>query len=165
MEKSLKLYWQKECESLIATIQSHLTAMFGINVLVMDELEPPISAFDPYRQQYDVRYLINELGTESYGLWILNIDISDPTHLYLYGAASDQVAIASSYRTGNEENFIKEICHEVGHLLGLEHCKNQCLMQTSRNTRQLNKKPLSLCNRCIKRLQKNKKCNNWILSS
>ncbi len=156
MKKSLLIYWQKECEYLIEDVQAQLKLMFGLEAVAAQQLEPPVSAFDTYRQQYDVRYLIDILGTECCSLWLLNVDISDPTHLYLYGVASEQAALVSTYRTGSEANLFKEVCHEVGHLLGLDHCRNQCLMHTSRDIRQLNNKPLTLCSKCSQKLHKSR---------
>ncbi|HZK44330.1 MAG TPA: hypothetical protein VFC73_08645 [Syntrophomonadaceae bacterium] len=152
--KTLKIYWQSECRNLLNDIKGHMEEVFGLVIVLAGELEPPASALDLNRQQYDVNYLLPVLENDGLSLWILNVDISDPTHIFLYGVASDKKAIASAFRTGNDENFLKEVCHEVGHMMGLDHCRNKCLMQTSRNIKQLDKKPLYLCNKCTKNVEK-----------
>ncbi len=152
--KTLQIYWQKECLPIITDIPSHLEEMFGLKSVFAGELEPPLNALDPQRQQYDVRYLIPILDEIDFSLWILKEDISDSYHLYLYGVASDKTALVSTYRAGNGENLLKEVCHEVGHLLGLDHCRGKCVMRRSKNNKQLDKKPLFLCNKCSKKTKK-----------
>ena len=39
-------------------------------------------------------------------------------------------------------------CHEVGHMLGLDHCEAHCLMRVSRNDAEVARKPLALCGKC-----------------
>ncbi len=155
--KALQIYWQSECAQIANNLPCHLKEMFGLESVLVGELEPPVSALDPQRQQYDVRYLIPVLEEVDFSLWILKEDISEPYHLYLYGVASDKTALVSAYRARDGENFLKEVYHEVGHLLGLEHCRGKCVMRRSRNNNQLDKKPLTLCSRCRNKVNKSQR--------
>ena len=44
----------------------------------------------------------------------------------------------------------KEAIHEIGHVLGLKHCKNNCVMQFSNTLYEAKAKPSILCNNCKK---------------
>ncbi len=48
----------------------------------------------------------------------------------------------------------KLILHELGHLLGLGHCVNYCVMRFSNNLLELDEKPDEFCEECKYKLVK-----------
>jgi len=47
----------------------------------------------------------------------------------------------------------KEVIHELGHIFGLPHCKNKCVMQFSNSLAEAMEKPSHFCQECIKKLK------------
>jgi len=139
---------------LVDTIDTQLSRMFSCRVIPKGEKEPSKEALDSYRRQYDVRYLVKELPSENPSLWVMVVDIADANHMYLYGAASKTAAVVSAFHSGDGVNLLKEACHEAGHLFGLEHCSQECVMRPSRSIFQLERKKLTLCENCRSKLSK-----------
>ncbi|MHA1515666.1 MAG: hypothetical protein ACTSPF_09040, partial [Candidatus Heimdallarchaeaceae archaeon] len=52
---------------------------------------------------------------------------------------------------------IKESVHECGHILGLGHCKEVCVMQYSKNLEEAILKPPYLCWKCKMLLKETEK--------
>ena len=154
--KTLLLYWQEACSQLIPAAAQALTAQFPLTVVPAAVQEPSLEAFDTARFQYDAAWLLRELPQSKHphesetplALWLIKEDISYSGHDYLHGAAWRNLALVSTARLGSAENLHKELCHEAGHLFGLEHCSRPCLMNGSSSQRQLNAKPLHLCIEC-----------------
>jgi predicted Zn-dependent protease len=165
MNRTVRLYWQKWCAEAVPAVTQTLREHFPVNVIPAAALEPTILAFDTARGQYDAVYLLRELPEYDLfrvfgsielplAIWLVNEDISYTNHDYLYGATLRNLAVVSAARTGFGENLHKEVCHETGHLFGLEHCRNACVMSTSSERRQLAAKPLQLCSVCYGRVTK-----------
>ena len=54
------------------------------------------------------------------------------------------------------ERLIKEALHELGHSIGLPHCKKKkCVMVFSNSIEQVDYKGSSFCDKCRKKLQRN----------
>ncbi|KKN25666.1 hypothetical protein LCGC14_0882450 [marine sediment metagenome] len=114
--------------------------------------------------------LINKRNEESLGMIIALTDLpiyssNDDNILFLFGEAhlKHRCCVVSSlklreYDKKNIELFeirvIKEILHEVGHLiLGPDHCPNEiCVMRFSNNIKEVDNKSISLCDLCNNKL-------------
>jgi len=154
MSRFLGIYFQKHLMQEITFINKRLMKTFPqLSISVIGEMEIQEEAFDTSKGQYDVHYLLENFKNSpefSYGLWVMENDISDFWHAFLFGAAADGKAIVSKARLNDGECLAKEACHEVGHLLGLAHCKNICLMQPSATATEVENKGNSLCENCKK---------------
>jgi archaemetzincin len=51
------------------------------------------------------------------------------------------------------QRVTKETLHELGHVFGLEHCKNSCVMRFSNSLNDTDRKPESFCPSCLSRLR------------
>jgi len=119
-------------------------------------LDIPINAFNPTRNQYSAEILLDR-ALERYkdGLIfaITDVDIYVPGMNFVFGLAYPfRGAIVSTYRLQNFERIKKEILHEMGHLLGLDHCNNYCVMQFSNSVYEVDLKPAKYCKDCYNKL-------------
>ena len=85
-------------------------------------------------------------------LWLVGQEVFFPNAGSIFGCAAGRNAVLS--RAGLDfETFKKEALHEVGHLMGLGHCTEKCVMSASENAIQARGKPASLCPKCKARLE------------
>jgi len=87
-----------------------------------------------------------------YSIWIVDKDIYVDKMNFVFGIAWQRKAIISTYRLP-DEIIPKEVVHEVGHIFGLEHCRNHCVMQFSNSLTEAMAKPSKLCNECKRKLK------------
>ncbi|MCD6230231.1 MAG: hypothetical protein J7K00_05580 [Candidatus Diapherotrites archaeon] len=72
---------------------------------------------------------------------------------FVFGAAIVNgvcCVVSSSGFEGNTGRIAKEALHEIGHCLGLTHCKNACAMRFSSSVEDIDLKPAKLCSACKK---------------
>lgn len=101
---------------------------------------------------------------------ITDVDIYIPILTFLFGEAQlgGSGALVSTYRLRNEfyglrknnqllyQRTSKEILHELGHTLGLIHCRNyQCVMHPSTYVEDIDLKQARFCGECHEKLTKN----------
>jgi len=48
--------------------------------------------------------------------------------------------------------ILKEVLHELGHSLGLEHCRENCVMRFSNSVYDVDAKPTFFCKKCLAKL-------------
>ncbi|MEM1640541.1 MAG: hypothetical protein QW206_02920 [Acidilobaceae archaeon] len=81
---------------------------------------------------------------------------------FVFGLANPKLGVASVYiaRLSEEspeklvERLAKEVLHEIGHLLRLSHCENECVMKFSNTLSDVDKKPRGFCSKCSNILKK-----------
>jgi hypothetical protein len=85
-------------------------------------------------------------------LWLVDGELFYPEIGTVFGCSTDRVALLSA--AGMERSILaKEALHEVGHLLGLDHCQSRCIMRLSGTRAEAEKKPALLCPDCSARLK------------
>lgn len=145
----------------VSIVAANIQTIIGMNTDVEDPRPDPDYAFMPQRQQFDAIKIIKELSEETHGayfkLGVTELDICTPILTFVYGESQlgGKIALISLNRIQEEgvekafERAAKISVHEVGHLLGLEHCwEVRCLMHFSRNIEQLDSLPLQFCSAC-----------------
>jgi len=125
-------------------------------------------AFNKDRKQYNALKILDKFGDDKdFHLMIVEEDIFVPAFNYCFGVAYSNKGIVSLARLktsfyGLEENpeimlerLKKEVMHELGHLFGLDHCKNKsCVMFFSNTIADTDRKSYKYCNECKKLLSK-----------
>ncbi|MFA4861332.1 archaemetzincin family Zn-dependent metalloprotease [Methanoregula sp.] len=128
------------------------------------------------RKQIDAQALLDSVQTYKHRhgiddpvLLVVNQDLFRNGNSFVFGLARQQVgaAVVSSARLSNEyygrhgndddliDRITKEGAHEVGHLLGLDHCENgECIMFRPNTLDELDRKKKMLCPACSALLAK-----------
>lgn len=145
----------------VSIMGAHIQAVLGLDTRIQPVRAKPDYAYMPVRNQFDASKIIKSLATESDGaplkLGVLQSDLSIPILTYVFGESQmgGKAAVVSLHRLFDIDRQVTyqraaKICvHEVGHLLGLEHCwQAGCLMRFSKQLEQLDRLALGFCDSC-----------------
>jgi archaemetzincin len=154
-----------------------LDPLFPHSIKIVADTEYPVYAFEPKRNQYYAKKIIEEMVI---GLpcdcekvvGITDVDLCTPVLTFVYGEAQlgGRVAIVSFNRLRQEfyhlprndrllgERLAKECIHELGHCYGLFHCNNpECIMAFSSSILSIDNKSKNFCVGCREFFDQNRK--------
>lgn len=140
--------------------------------VVAPDILDPGPAYDPIRGQFDCRRLLPALGENSgpsgsLVLGMADVDLFSAIFTFVLGEAKlgGRTGIFSLYRLRPsyyglpesmellESRARKESLHELGHLMGLVHCRSpECVMRFSAAAEEVDLKPDGFCSSCLDRI-------------
>jgi len=150
-----------------------LRSVFDAEVTLHQSQALPDDAFDEARDQYLAEPFIelaSRIGDGAKNVAITPADLFYRRRNYVFGLAylDGKASVVSTYRLSTSsdggfserssgeifaERVRKEVVHEVGHTLGLEHCDNhRCVMSFSPTVREVDVKDQHLCGSCQRTL-------------
>ena len=155
---SLEIFYSQISADEIQSIENALKHTYGaiLEVFISGELELPPQAYHRQRGQYDAEQLLRFLlpmKKEDMAFLGIAQDLYTQEMNFIFGLAYYlQGAVLSLFRLSTKELREKEAIHEVGHVVGLTHCTNQCVMQYSNSLWDAKMKPLFLCENCKQKI-------------
>ena len=155
--------------SLTVTITTQFAKQFTPIKMHPVRLPVPFDSYDPARSQYKASPFLWVVGTQvpskGCGLGIVNQDLFTKDLNFIFGVAEKGghavVAIPRLCQTldGNPaepdlafQRIRKVAFHELGHVLGLNHCTNLCVMVFANSLEEADQKPDTFCPSCLHKL-------------
>jgi len=156
------------------TVEAAINFYFDDAKISIEQRSIPQESFNEIRKQYNAEYLLNFLNHLSFpqkydiiiGLIDEDIYYRDLRYVFGLAAVKSKKIIISTYRLKYDisltetiqsevfkERIFKELLHELGHIVGLEHCTNRlCVMNFSPTLAEVDEKLPVLCNECLEKL-------------
>jgi len=150
-----RLVYDKKSMAAVPSVKEALNTVFWLKTDEELHLDPAEvkGAYNLLRRQYNASKLLNYLhgstNADSLSLWIVSDDLYVAGMNFVFGLAyPGKAAVLSTYRLDSLDLVNKEAIHEMGHVFGLQHCTNDCVMQFSNSLYEAKAKPATLCERC-----------------
>jgi len=156
---------------VLRAIQNGLRDIFpeSESAVIEKSMPLPRRAYNASRRQYHSTQILTRISEflqragKEYVLGVTEVDLYVPNYNFVFGEAGcpGNVALISLCRLKPEfygeppdkqlfqERALKEAVHEIGHVLGVEHCKNpSCVMSFSLSIKDTDRKSARFCDDC-----------------
>lgn len=160
-------------ESTILSLADSLRIFYDIKIVYMKPQNLPDGAWYEPRSRYRADSLLNYMSRNRpdsldfiLGLTEMDISVTNGEHedwgVFGLGQLPGRIGVVSTYRLKRklrgENNFNKRLSrvarHEIGHILGLPHCKNaKCFMRDAEGTiNTIDQEGSDLCQQCRRKI-------------
>ncbi len=137
---------------------------FNLYPYIADEPIEVGYAWNGLRRQYDAEEILNRCLMENKErpiLVIVNDDIYVEGLNFVFGVAQcggGAVIGLERFRYGGDprdfrNRLSKTVKHELGHVFGLSHCREACVMRFANSLWELDRKPPDFCDNCKNKLR------------
>jgi archaemetzincin len=153
---------------LVNRLATKLVSIVDSPVDILQGIRIPRESFNPKRNQYYSTIILNKLellraSPREKILGIMDEDLYVPSMSFVLSEADPQAksAIISTHRLKQQSldiyddekihfsRTVKELVHNLGHLLNLEHCPNpKCVMHLSNTLLEADEKSEKFCDNC-----------------
>lgn len=158
--------------SLLDRIRQPIEELYRRPTMIASPLPAPKYAYNPSREQYHSSSILKRVQAARLPDWdcavgIGNIDLFEPETPFLFGEADrskrsaiislrrlwPDIGVVDHRRELLQKRLLSEAIHQIGLIRGLAHCpNNRCVMYPSATILETDKKGLSMCANCRKRL-------------
>ncbi len=160
---------------LLKYVKENMEKRFNLPCEIADSVvEVPVSAYNPQREQYEGEIFLKIIRGYSrqkkrITLGITKVDLYTDALNFIFGLAQCPGTCAvisicrlypSFYFLPHDEDLLKrrilkEAVHELGHCMGLKHCKlRRCVMAFSNSIGDTDYKQPDFCDNCRKKLDR-----------
>jgi len=158
----IKIYYEHDVdEESRKIVRNTITNTFTLGI-IEGQLDIDIEkTYNRSREQYNAEKIL-EMALNKYSgrpiLVIVPWDIYVPGLNFVFGVAipnGGAVIGLERFRWGGGyvERVIKTVRHELGHVFGLRHCNNPCVMRFANSLMELDQKPMNFCPECKNKLK------------
>lgn len=151
MPREYKIYY---CEKVTDEVSEHVERMlkdvFDIQFRSVGVRIPRQNAWDLNIKAFNAKTLLNNVLRDgiTYFLWLIEEPIEvDNKNVFGYAEPS-KGAIVSTSKMATRTLAAKEVAFQVGIVLGLSPCREDCVMLLSNDFETLIKKSSTFCNTC-----------------
>ncbi|AAB90906.1 MULTISPECIES: archaemetzincin [Archaeoglobus] len=145
----------------VEVLANSLPKIFNAEVFVLPASDVSLKCYNASRRQYNSTCILRMLPPIKVTLGVTGKDIYAKGMNFVFGEAElgGARAVLSVFRLTTadselyRERVVKEAVHEIGHVLGLKHCSNNCVMRFSNSVQDVDRKPVSFCRECASKIR------------